>query len=280
MKSKQATPLNIQSVERAIAPRAEIMSASPAESHATFEELDAIYSRRLFRTIVRITKSPEDAEDALQDTLLRAYLALGTFEGSSSIYSWLRRIAVNSALMILRKRRARPEVLFGPQPDDRSETISFEVKDSAPNPEEAYDAHERQLKVLRAICLLDPPLRAPIRMQVIHGWSVSEISRALNISKAAAKTRLYRARKRLSATYAGRNRSGTHARTHSQQEQRVTECHRLSTSTTGIDDRIRRMRGGTGTSLKTDLAAFRSGSAGKVFLERAPRERTGAHPIS
>jgi DNA-directed RNA polymerase specialized sigma24 family protein len=94
--------------------------------------------------------------------------------------------------MILPKRRARPEVLFGPQPDDRSETISFEVKDSAPNPEEAYDVHERQLKALRAICLLDPPLRAPIRMQVMHGWSVSEISRALNISKAAAKSRLYR----------------------------------------------------------------------------------------
>src|SRR5258706_4076594 len=83
---------------------------------------------------------------------------------------------------ILNEHR-RPEVLFGPQPDHRSETISFEVKDSAPNPEEAYDVHERQLKALRAICLLDPPLRAPIWMQVMHGWSVSEISRALNISK-------------------------------------------------------------------------------------------------
>lgn len=280
MNSEQATPLNIQTAERAIAPRDEIVSPSPAESPMTFEELHAIYSRRLFKTIVRITKSPEAAEDALQDTLLRAHLALGTFEGRSSIYSWLTRIAVNSALMILRKRRARPEVLFGPQPDDRSETISFEVKDSAPNPEQAYDVHERQLKALRAICLLDPPLRAPIRMQVMHGWSVSEISRALNISKAAAKSRLYRAGKRLSATYAGRKRSGTQARTHSQQEQGVTQCHRLSTSTTGIDHRIRGMRGGTGMSLKTDLAAFRSGSAGKSFLERAPRERTGAHPIS
>ena len=279
MNSEQATPLNIQTAERAIAPRDEIVSASPAGSPITFEELHATYSRRLFRTIVRMTKSAEDAEDAPQDTLLRAHLAQGTFEGRSSSYSWLTRIAVNSALMILPKRRARPEVLFGPQPDDRSETISFEVKDSAPNPEEAYDVHERQLKALRAICLLDPPLRAPSRMQVVHGWSVSEISRALNISKAAAKSRLL-ARKRLSATYAGRKRSRTQARTHSQQEQGVTQCHRLSTSTTGIDDRIRGMRGGTGMSLKFDLAAFRSGSAGQFFLERAPMERTGAHPIS
>lgn len=185
MNSEQATPLNIQTAERAIAPHDAIVSASPAESPVTFEELHAIYSRRFFRTIVWITKSPEDAEDALQDTLLRAHLALGTFEGRSSIYSWLTRIAVNSVLMILRKQRDRPEVLFGPQPDDRSRTISFEVKDSAPNPEEAYDVHERQLKTLRAICLLDPTLRAPIRTQVMHGWSVSEISRALNISKAA-----------------------------------------------------------------------------------------------
>ena len=224
MNSEQATPLNIQTAERAIAPHDAIVSASPAESPVTFDELHAIYSRRLFRSIVRITKSPEDAEDALQDTLLRlrAHLALGNFEGRSSIYSWLTRIAVNSVLMILRKRRARPEVLFGPQPDDRSKTISFEVKDSAPNPEEAYNVHERQLKALRAIWLLDPTLRAPIRMQVMHGWSVSEISRALNISKAAAKSRLYRARKRLSATYAGRKRSGAYARTHSQQEQRLS----------------------------------------------------------
>src|ERR1700733_9112731 len=217
--AEQATSLSVQTAERAIAPRGEIASASPAVSPVTFEELHAIYSKRLFRTIVRITKSPEDAEDALQDTLLRAHLALGTFGGRSSIYSWLTRIAVNSALMLLRKRRARPEVLFDPQPDDRSETISFEVKDSAPTPEESYDVHERQLKALRAICLLHPTLRAPIRMQVMHGWSVSEISRALNISKAAAKSRLYRARKRLSATYLGRKRSGSHVRTRSQQEQ-------------------------------------------------------------
>jgi RNA polymerase sigma-70 factor, ECF subfamily len=234
-----------------------------------FAQLHAIYSRRLFRTILRITKSREDAEDALQDTFLRAHLAFETFEGRSSIYSWLTRIAVNSALMILRKRRTHPEELFNPQPNDRSKTFSFEVRDSRPNPEEACDLRERQLRILRAICRLDPILRPPLRMQVIHGWSVSEISRALNISKAAVKSRLYRGRKSLSATCAGQHSRGARARPRSQHEQGVTQCWRLPTSATGVNDQARGMKGGTQMSLKTDLHAFRSGPGAKLVSDLA-----------
>jgi RNA polymerase sigma-70 factor (ECF subfamily) len=197
--TEQTTSLNLHIMERAIAPHDEIVSASEGGSPVTFEELHAVYSRRLYKTTVAITKNPEDAEDALQDALLRAHLALHTFKGGSSIYSWLTRIAINSALTLLRKRRARPEVLFDLQPDDRGETIFFEVRDSAPNPEDAYDLHQRQLQTLRAIQLLEPGLQAPIRMQLMHGWSLREISRALKISEAAVKTRLHRARRRLSA---------------------------------------------------------------------------------
>jgi RNA polymerase sigma-70 factor (ECF subfamily) len=199
--AEQTTSLNVNTKERAIDSHDKIVSAHRATSLETFEELHAIYSRRLYRTIIAITKNPDDAEDALQDTFLRVYLARETFEGRSSIYSWLTRIAINSALVILRKRRARAEVLFDPQPDDRGETIPFEVRDSAPNPEEAYDLHHRELKTLRALCCLDPRLRAPIRMQLMHGRSVREISRALNISEAAVKARLYRARQRLCARH-------------------------------------------------------------------------------
>jgi RNA polymerase sigma-70 factor, ECF subfamily len=178
-----------------------IVSAPRTDWPITFEELNAIYSRRLYRTIAAITKNPEDAEDALQDTFLRAYLARESFEGRSSIYSWLTRIAINSALIILRKRLARARVLFDPQPSDRTEGISFQVRDSSPNPEEAYDLHHRQLKLLRELRRLDPGLRTPIRMRLMQGRSVKEISRALNISETAVKARLYRARRRLSATH-------------------------------------------------------------------------------
>ena len=168
-----------------------IVSAPHADGQVAFEELHAIYSKRLYRTIVAITKNPDDAEDVLQETFLRAYLARESFEGRSSIYSWLTRIAINSALMVLRKRRVRSEFLFDPQPDERGESISFEVRDSTPNPEELCVLHQHQLKTLHALRRLRPHLREPIRMQLTHGWSIREISRALDISEAAVKSRLY-----------------------------------------------------------------------------------------
>jgi len=184
-----------------------LVRAVQAEVPEAFAQLYAIYSPRLYRTITAITKNPEDAQDALQETFLRAHLRVHAFEGRSSIYSWLSRIAINCALMILRKRRSRPEVLFDPHPDHRCcETISFDVKDSAPNPEEAYDLRQRQARTLRAIRRLDPKLQAALRFQMKHEWSIKELSQALNTSEAAAKSRLYRARQQLSRSNADRKR--------------------------------------------------------------------------
>jgi RNA polymerase sigma-70 factor (ECF subfamily) len=189
-----------QTIERVTAPLEDIVLAAQAGSASAFAELYSTYSRRLFQTIISITRNPHDAEEALQETFLRAYLAIKTFEGKSQIYTWLTRIAVNSALMVLRKQRMRPEALFDPQPDDGCETITFEVRDSAPNPEELCVLHQCQLKTVRAIRRLRPHLREPIRMRITHGWSTREISRALNISEAAVKSRIYRARQQLSTS--------------------------------------------------------------------------------
>lgn len=187
-----------------------LVTAIQAGAPEAFAQLYGIYSPRLYRTIIAITKNPEDAQDALQETFLRAHLRVQAFEGRSSIYSWLSRIAINCALMILRKRRTRPEVLFDPQPDHRCEAVFFEVEDSAPNPEEAYDLRQRQTKTLCAIRRLDPKLQAALRMQTMHEWSVKEISQALNISEAAAKSRLYRARQQLSTRNVDHRRSAIH----------------------------------------------------------------------
>jgi RNA polymerase sigma-70 factor, ECF subfamily len=176
----------------------DIVSAAQAGSATAFAELHSIHCRRLYRTIFRITRNSHDTEEALQDTFLRAYLAIKTFEGKSNVHTWLTRIAVNSALMILRKQRAHPEVLFDPQPDHRCEAIAFEVRDPAPNPEELCVLRQHQLKALRAICRLRPHLRGPIRMRLINGWSIKEISSALNTSEASVKSRLHRAYQQLS----------------------------------------------------------------------------------
>jgi RNA polymerase sigma-70 factor (ECF subfamily) len=195
-----SAPFLDHTVERVIAPVDDIVAAAQAGSPAAFAELHSIYSRLLYRTILSITRNPHDAEEALQETFFKAYRAIKTFEGKSKIYSWLTRIAINSALMILRKRRVRSEVSFDLQPEDGGETIALEVKDSAPDPEELCILHQRQHRTLRAIRRLSPHLRVPIRMQIMRGWSIGEISQALNISEAAVKSRLYRARQQLSTS--------------------------------------------------------------------------------
>ncbi|UWZ82022.1 RNA polymerase sigma factor [Occallatibacter riparius] len=179
----------------------------PAEdlrgSHLALADLHTIYSRRLYRTVFAITRNSHDAEDALQDTFLRAHLALHTFQGRSDVYSWLTRIAINSALMILRRRRSRPEVLFDPEPDTTAEPVLIEIRDSAPDPEEAYVRRLRQIVLFRAIRSLSDHLRKPLQMRMESDSSIKEISRALKISEAAAKTRLHRARLKLSSSCRG-----------------------------------------------------------------------------
>jgi RNA polymerase sigma-70 factor (ECF subfamily) len=192
----------VHTTERGTTQDSEIVAAVRAGSPEAFAELYAIYSTRLYRTIFGITKSPEDAEDALQDTFLRASLAIRGFEGRGSVYSWLTRIAINSALLILRRRRARAELLFDPQPPDTStETFRIEIKDPAPNPEQIYDLRQRRMRLERAIRNLNARLRGPIRMRMAKECSMKEISRSLNISEAVVKTRLHRARVQLSDTW-------------------------------------------------------------------------------
>jgi RNA polymerase sigma-70 factor (ECF subfamily) len=197
--ANRTTPLNMQAKGRVVTRDKEKVSAARIGSSVAFTEFYALYSRRLYKTIISITKHSEDAEDALQETFLRAYLAFHTFEGRSSVYSWLTRIAINSALIILRKRRARLEAPFGAQqPDAQTESFSFEIRDSAPTPELVYDLHRRRVTLIRAIRDLDARLRNPIEMQITRESSMKEIGQVLKISEAAVKARLHRARLRLS----------------------------------------------------------------------------------
>jgi RNA polymerase sigma-70 factor (ECF subfamily) len=177
-----------------------LVSAAQSGSSEAFEEIQRIYSQRLYRTILSITRVPEDAEDALQDTFLRAFAALPEFEGRSTVYSWLTRIATNCALMILRKRRVRCEVSLEPPRDPADNQTHFEIADDAPNPEQIYDQRQRQVRLAQAIGNLEPILRTPIQIQMTHGWTVKQIGRALAVSDAAVKTRLHRARQRISKT--------------------------------------------------------------------------------
>ena len=175
----------------------DLIAAARAGSMAAFSELYSVYARVLYRRVFSITRNHEDAEDALQETMLRAYAALHTFEGRSKLHSWLTRIAINSALMILRKRRTRAEVQFQLTLAGEEEVTDLVVTDLRPNPEEVYELDERRVSVLRSIETLKPALRSVLQIQVSQDLSMKEIAQTLDVSLAAVKARLHRARQRL-----------------------------------------------------------------------------------
>jgi RNA polymerase sigma-70 factor (ECF subfamily) len=182
-----------------------LVAAARSGSSAAFAELREIYARRVYRTLLTMTKNREDAEDALQDTFLQAYKALHTFEERSSFYTWVTRIATNSALMILRKRRLRPEVSFD-SPSETEEGISgFEFKDTGPSPEHICVHRQSYACMLRSIWSLQPGLRQVIEMKMTDNCSIREIAQTLEISEAAVKSRLSRARARLASAHTVRS---------------------------------------------------------------------------
>src|SRR5437588_6025705 len=126
--------------------------------HSTaFDTLSERYREQLFRAANRITRSYEDAEDAVQDTLLRAFVHMREFDGRSNFGTWLTRIAVNSALMILRKKRATRDTAIGDNADFVEE-LRYKIADYAPNPETRYAQTEELKHLTKAIHRLRPNL--------------------------------------------------------------------------------------------------------------------------
>jgi RNA polymerase sigma-70 factor, ECF subfamily len=152
-----------------------------------------------------MTKNREDAEDALQDTFLQAYKALGAFEERSSFYTWLTRIAINSALMILRRRRTRAEISYDTSSETEEAVPVYEFRDTRPSPEHICVHRQSYACMLRSIWNLQPQLRQVIEMQMLGDYSIKEIAQALEISEPAVKSRLSRARARLASAPAVRN---------------------------------------------------------------------------
>ena len=183
----------------------ELLLAVRAGSHEAFAELQRTYSRPLYRRVLSITRNREDAEDALQDAFFCAYRGLSSFEQKAKFSSWMTRIAVNSALMIIRKRRARPETSFEQERSPGNDSPHFDVPDRALNPEQVCDQQQRSKAILLAIERLDPKLRIPFGMWISEEYSMKDLAQDLGISLASVKARLYRARRRLIRSPALRN---------------------------------------------------------------------------
>jgi RNA polymerase sigma-70 factor, ECF subfamily len=165
-----------------------------------FVELSRRHSKRIQLHVYRILGNWEDAEDVVQDSLLRAYKHLGQFCGNCSFKTWLTRIAINSALMELRKRRVRPDISCVRTVDSIGTVEMWELPEHSPSPERLCAVRETDVLLRGAI------LRLPWRYQTVtdmyHAKEclTNEIAQDLGISAAAVKSRLYRARRALRAS--------------------------------------------------------------------------------
>jgi len=173
-----------------------LVSAAKSGDRMAFEELYERHWRKILPRICRITKNPEDAEDVLQEAALRAFLNLKSFEGRSCFSSWLTTIAINSALMALRKRR-RAEISFEQIFDDENSSRRWEPRDYGETPEARYARCERETLLAQATQRLPDIFREILELQESNEYSTMQLAAALGISLAAAKSRLMRARKRL-----------------------------------------------------------------------------------
>ncbi|MBI2682925.1 MAG: sigma-70 family RNA polymerase sigma factor [Acidobacteriales bacterium] len=173
-----------------------VLSARGGDINA-FERLLKKYDRNVFRIAQHITQNREDAEDVVQDAFLKAYEKLDQFQGNSKFYTWLVRIAVNEALMKLRKRKSDKTVSMDDEVETEDGTLTREFADWDPNPEQRYQQSELGDILGKTIQGLPAGFRTVFVLRDVEGLSTEETAETLGLSVPAVKSRLLRARLQL-----------------------------------------------------------------------------------
>jgi RNA polymerase sigma-70 factor, ECF subfamily len=177
-----------------------IQRALAGESEAQ-TRLFTTYTPRLYRVALSVLRNKEDAEDAVQDTWRKAYSKLHTFEGRSSISTWLTRITINSALMIRRRDKRFFEVSLDEAADDRG-SLPHPV-DAGPTPEESCRHAELRELLAQQINRLPCLMRKAFLLRAVDGLSTAESIELLGINNSALKSRVQRARRKLAQNILG-----------------------------------------------------------------------------
>jgi RNA polymerase sigma-70 factor (ECF subfamily) len=185
-----------------------LVRAAKAGDVSAYEQLVRRYDRNVFRIAQHITHNREDAEDVF----LKAYENLGKFQEQSKFYTWLVRIAVNEALMRLRRRRPERNISLDENVRTEEDMVPREVADWSPNPEQLYSQAEIRDILQRTIQGLPPGFRTVFVLRDVEGLSTEETAEALDLSVPAVKSRLLRARlqlrERLNKYFANQQKGG------------------------------------------------------------------------
>lgn len=174
-----------------------LVAAARSGDELAFEALVKRHEPRILALGLRYTRVKEDAEDVAQQSFQKAFVYLHKFEGKSSFATWLTRIAINEALMFLRRRRAlREEFIDATNRNDR-ETRGFDMPDGRPDPEVTCLQRERARILSVAIARLRPCLRTAIELQELGELTARETAGYLGLSVGAAKARVFHGRRKL-----------------------------------------------------------------------------------
>ena len=164
---------------------------------AAFGELVRRYEGKIFRLAQHVTQNREDAQDVLQETFMKSYEHLDQFQGNSKFYTWIVRIAVNQALMKLRRRKTDKSVSLDENIDTGEDTMVREIAAWDEDPEQRFSRDELGGILDTAVQSLEPPYRSVFVLRDIDELSTEETAEALGLSVPAVKSRLLRARLQL-----------------------------------------------------------------------------------
>jgi RNA polymerase sigma-70 factor, ECF subfamily len=176
-----------------------LVAAAKCGDTEAFGDLVLRHEQKVLAVAQRITNNREDAQDVAQETFHKAFCHLNTFQEKSRFSTWMTRIAMNEAFMLLRRRRGALEVL-PESPVDGDESFSEKFIDQRPSPEESYRLLERNEILTEAINRLGPRIRRAILLRDIEERSAEETARILGTSISAVKARVFQGRRKLRAT--------------------------------------------------------------------------------
>jgi len=179
---------------------ASLVAAAKARDIRAFEVLVERHERRIFSTAQRITRNREDADDVAQQSFQKAFIHLKRFDGRSLFCTWLTRIAINEALMLLRRKRGSPEVPIEESSTRIESALPLDFPDSAPSPEDSCFYREQEQVLSAALSKLRPGIRQAIELRELGELSTGETAPVMGLSVSAVKGRLFHGRRKLRET--------------------------------------------------------------------------------
>jgi RNA polymerase sigma-70 factor (ECF subfamily) len=176
---------------------AALVTAAKCGSTEAFEVLVRRHQPRILSVAWRFTRNREDAEDITQQTLQKAFVHFRQFEGNSSFSTWLTRIAMNEALMCLRRKRALLEVPIEESSTNNETAMPLDFPDSGPSPEDSCLQREQKRILSAAVKELTPGMREAVELRELGELSTQETAHVMGLSAEAVKGRVFHARKKL-----------------------------------------------------------------------------------